>query len=97
MCSNPSLSSGVRQLRESFDGVGLGRYIVKEFVEMLEGSIKIESEPGKGSTFSFTIPVGKKAGESKCFKDPAFLIILILLYLYSRPVGKQLCSSCHGL
>lgn len=32
---------------------------------MLEGSIKMESEPGKGGTFSFTIPVEKKTGESK--------------------------------
>ncbi|WP_256621703.1 PAS domain-containing sensor histidine kinase [Methanolobus chelungpuianus] len=47
-------------LTRNFDGVGLGLYIVKEFVEMLEGSIEVESEPGKGSIFSFTIPVEKK-------------------------------------
>lgn len=47
-------------LTRNFDGVGLGLYIVKEFVEMLEGSIEVESEPGKGSMFSFTIPVEKR-------------------------------------
>ena len=45
-------------LTRSFDGVGLGLYIVKEFVEMLGGNIRMESELGKGSTFTFTLPVG---------------------------------------
>ena len=46
-------------LTRNFDGVGLGLYISKEFVEMLGGSIQLESEPGKGSTFTFTIPVNR--------------------------------------
>ena len=44
-------------LTRSFDGVGLGLYIVKEFVEMLGGNIRMESELGKGSTFTFSLPV----------------------------------------
>jgi signal transduction histidine kinase len=46
-------------LTRNFDGVGLGLYIAKEFVEMLGGSIYLESEPGKGSNFTFTIPVNR--------------------------------------
>ncbi|QLC50310.1 PAS domain S-box protein [Methanolobus zinderi] len=39
------------------DGTGLGLSLVKQFVELHGGSINVESEVGKGSKFSFSIPV----------------------------------------
>ena len=40
----------------SYGGVGMGLYIAKKFTELLGGKIEAASEPGKGSTFTVTIP-----------------------------------------
>ncbi|MCP4699786.1 MAG: response regulator [Gammaproteobacteria bacterium] len=40
-----------------YGGTGLGLAITKRFTEMMEGSIFLESEPGRGTVFSIRLPV----------------------------------------
>ena len=64
-------------------GTGLGLSIVKELVEGQEGSISVQSEPGKGSRFEITIPYlhadHTVAGTNEKRVDKSFLQVKVWL------------------
>jgi len=47
--------AGGEYLRKS-EGTGLGLSLAKRFVELHGGTMRVESEPGRGSTFAFILP-----------------------------------------
>ncbi|MFA6955262.1 MAG: response regulator [Thermoanaerobaculia bacterium] len=49
--------------RKEFAGTGLGLALVKRFCELLGGAISVESETGRGSTFTFTLPLRYRGPE----------------------------------
>ncbi len=64
----PLLFEAFRQLdgsyRRNYEGTGLGLHLCKKLLSLLGGDIAVASEPGVGSTFTFTLPLAGIASGS---------------------------------
>ncbi|MVN93039.1 PAS domain-containing sensor histidine kinase [Mucilaginibacter aquatilis] len=50
----------VGEIQQRFPGMGIGLYICDQIIKNHGGSLWVESEPSKGSTFSFTLPLNER-------------------------------------
>jgi signal transduction histidine kinase/CheY-like chemotaxis protein len=77
-------------------GTGLGLPLSRKLAELLGGSVGVESAPGKGSTFTATIPVVFEGGpESRSYViDPDLIPVLLVedsaetAFLYERTLER---------
>ena len=56
---------------KEYGGTGLGLAITRQLVEMMDGSISVESEPGQGAVFKLTLPLRKMPAPEKALQ-PSF-------------------------
>lgn len=76
----------------AYRGVGLGLTIANSLVKMLGGTLKLESEVNKGTTFSFTLDMPQEYYPKKSNLKPLSLAMYTAADLQDKPSNQHLAS-----
>jgi polar amino acid transport system substrate-binding protein len=77
-----------------YGGSGLGLSICLHLIELMQGELDVESQPNKGSTFSFTLPFGiRRATIRKSWLPEPALRGLRVLVVDDNPTAVELLSE----
>jgi len=83
----------------SIEGTGIGLSITRKIVELMGGTIDFESQPGKGTTFWFDLPIADKGAEpgksveAEFSASPRIDSAIKLLYIEDNAANRKLVAQ----
>jgi signal transduction histidine kinase/CheY-like chemotaxis protein len=83
--------------QKKFGGTGLGLSIARRIIDLMGGSIKVESAPGRGSVFRFSLPFGDPQVQGDLFRPRPLAGRHYDLIVPAGPVCTQLLAELHAL